>query len=48
MSPGEIIEFLVKRQLLDVREIEQLTLRELYVMLDYLTGVRPAEHRPIG
>lgn len=48
MGPGEIIEFLTKCKLLEKHEILEMSVRELYLMLDYLTGVRPKQHRPIG
>jgi hypothetical protein len=48
MGPGEIIEFLARGALLDKREILEMSVRELYLMLEYLSGVRPQEHRPIG
>jgi hypothetical protein len=48
MGPGEIIEFLTRCKLLEEREILQMSVKELYLMLDYLTGVRPEKHRAIG
>ncbi len=48
MGPDEIIEFLSERKLLEADEVLDLTLRELYLMLDYFCGVRPREHRPLG
>ena len=48
MGPGEIIEFLTRCKLLDSQEILEMSIKELYLMLEYLCGVRPADHRPIG
>jgi 5-methylcytosine-specific restriction endonuclease McrBC regulatory subunit McrC len=48
MGPGEIIEFLTKCKLLDREEILEMSVRELYLMLEYLTGVRPRTQRAIG
>ena len=41
MRPGEIIEFLMQRKLLDRADIMEMSLKELQLMLDYLSGVRP-------
>lgn len=48
MGPGEIIEFLTKCKLLERQEILEMSVRELYLMLEYLSGVRPKKHRAIG
>jgi 5-methylcytosine-specific restriction endonuclease McrBC regulatory subunit McrC len=48
MGPGEIIEFLTKCKLLDRQEILEMSVKELYLMLEYLRGVRPKGHRAIG
>jgi len=48
MGPGEIIEFLTECKLLEKHEILEMTVQELYLMLDYLSGVRPEQHRSIG
>jgi hypothetical protein len=48
MGPGEIIEFLTRCKLLDSQEILEMSVSELYLMLEYLCGVRPPDHRPIG
>ncbi len=48
MGPGEIIEFLTRSALLERSEILDMSVKELYMMLEYLSGVRPKEHRAIG
>ena len=48
MGPAEIIEFLTDCKLMQPQEILDMSVRELYLMLEYLSGVRPPEHRPIG
>ncbi len=48
MRPGEIIEFLTQRKLLELADIMEMSMKELYLMLDYLSGVRPRQHRAIG
>jgi hypothetical protein len=48
MDAGDLIELLTQSDLLDPSDVLDMTVRELYLMLDYLSGVRPPAHRPIG
>ncbi len=48
MGPGEIIEFLSRSASLERSEILEMSVKELYLMFEYLSGVRPKEHRAIG
>jgi hypothetical protein len=48
MGPGEIIEFLTKCKLLEKQEILEMSIRELYLMLEYFCGVRAKDRPAIG
>ena len=48
MDASNLIELFTESDLLDRSEVLDMTVRELYLMLDYLSGVRAPTDRPIG